>query len=234
MRVVRLGLGETLVDYQRAWDHQRALHAEIAAGDREDTVLLLEHAAVYTAGKRTARAERPIDGTPVIDVDRGGRITWHGPGQLIAYPLVRLAEPVDVIAYVRALEDAVMGVAADLGVATARVSGRSGVWVLDADGGQDRKLSAIGVRVARGVTMHGVAINASPDLAAFGAIIPCGITDAGVTSLSLEAGRTITPLDIADSTEAHLRRALAPLVRAPALAGARAAGALRLAEDVGR
>lgn len=234
MRVVRLGLGETLVDYERAWTHQRALHAEIAAGDREDTVLLLEHAPVYTAGKRTAKAERPVDGTRVVDVDRGGRITWHGPGQLVVYPLVRLREPVDVVAYVRALEDAVMGVAADLGVATARVDGRTGVWVRDANGAQDRKLSAIGVRVARGVTMHGVAINACPDLSAFGAIVPCGISDAGVTSLSLEAGRVITPLDIADATETHLRRALAPLVRTPALVGGSPGGVLRLAQDVRR
>ncbi|MFC4555835.1 lipoyl(octanoyl) transferase LipB [Georgenia faecalis] len=213
MRVERVGLGELLVDYRRVWDHQRALHAEVADGVREDTILLLEHASVYTAGKRTARSERPVDGTEVIDVDRGGRITWHGPGQLVVYPIVRLVPPVDVIAYVRALEDAVIALAGDVGVASVRVPGRSGVWIRDAAGGQDRKLASIGVRVARGVTMHGVAINACPDLTAFSAIVPCGIPDVGVTSLTAETGRVLTPLDIAPLAEHHLGRALAPLLR---------------------
>jgi lipoyl(octanoyl) transferase len=212
MRMERLGLGERHVDYRRVWEHQQALHAEVAAGGREDTVLLLEHTSVYTAGKRTARDERPTDGTEVIDVDRGGRITWHGPGQLVVYPIVRLAEPVDVIAYVRALEDAVVALAADHGVRTERVQGRSGVWVRP-PGSQDLKLASIGVRVARGVTMHGVAINVCPDLSAFSAIVACGIPDVGVTSLADQTGRPLTPVDVAGAFEAHLARALAPLVR---------------------
>lgn len=214
MRVERVGLGERYVDYREAWEHQRALHGEVAAGEREDTVLLLEHASVYTAGKRTARDERPTDGLEVIDVDRGGRITWHGPGQLIAYPIVRLAEPVDVVAYVRVLEDAVLGLAADLGVAGERVEGRSGVWVRT-PGAPDLKLASIGVRVARGVTMHGVAINACPDLTAFSAIVACGIRDAGVTSLTERTGRRVRPVELADPLEHHLRRVLPPLLRTP-------------------
>ncbi|KAE8765112.1 lipoyl(octanoyl) transferase LipB [Georgenia thermotolerans] len=214
MRFERVGLGTEHVDYHWAWDLQRRVHAEVVAGEREDTVLLLEHAGVYTAGKRTASWDRPTDGTPVVDVDRGGRITWHGPGQLIAYPIVRLREPVDVVAYVRALEQAVIDLAAGNGVATTRVAGRSGVWVTADARGRDRKLCAVGVRVAKGVTMHGIAINACPDLSAYDRIVPCGIDDADVTSLSAETGRTITPLDIVDATEDQLARALATRTRA--------------------
>lgn len=211
MRFEQLDLGTGLVDYREAWDLQRAVHAEVVAGTREDTVLLLEHADVYTAGRRTATWDRPVDGTPVIDVDRGGRITWHGPGQLVGYPIVALAEPVDVVAYVRALEGAIIDLCDDFGVAASRVAGRSGVWITADERGRDRKVAAIGVRVARGVTMHGVAINACPDLTAFDRIVPCGISDADVTSLSAEAGRRITPTDLVDPLTTHLSAHLAPM-----------------------
>lgn len=195
-------------DYHEAWELQRTLHDAVADGTRSDTLLLVEHTDVYTAGRRTRRDERPDDGTPVVDVDRGGKITWHGPGQQVAYPIVRLAEPVDVVAYVRALEEAVMRVCADLGLATVRVEGRSGVWV-EADGARrERKVCAIGVRVARGVTMHGLALNCSPDLSRFEHIVPCGITDADVTSLSLELGRTVTLEEVAPALVAALEGAL--------------------------
>lgn len=211
MRVEELSLGTSLVDYTWAWERQRAVHAEVVAGRRDDTLLLLEHDDVYTAGRRTATLDRPTDGTPVIDVDRGGRITWHGPGQLVGYPILRLAEPVDVVAYVRALEGAIIDLCADHGVPGARVEGRSGVWVTADSRGRDRKVAAIGVRVARGVTMHGIAINACPDLRAFDRIVPCGISDADVTSLSVETGRVVTPLDLAGGLVQHLEAHLAPL-----------------------
>lgn len=193
------------VDYATAWDWQKRLHAERVAGQIPDTVLLLEHDPVYTAGKRTESWERPIDGTPVIDVDRGGRITWHGPGQLTGYPIVALPDPVDVVAYVRRLEGALIEVCAAYGVETVRVEGRSGVWT--ADGA--RKVAAIGIRVARGVTMHGFALNCDFDLSAFAAIVPCGITDAGVTSLSRETGTQIAVTDVLPVVERELGRALA-------------------------
>lgn len=212
MHIVRLRLGMAQVDFREGWALQREIHQEVVAGRRPDTVLLLEHASVYTAGRRTARWERPTDGSDVVDVDRGGRITWHGPGQLVVYPIVRLADPVDVVAYVRALEQAVIDLAAEHGVTGVRVPGRSGVWVT---GSPDRKLAAVGVRVARGVTMHGVAVNADADLAPFAGIVPCGISDAGVTSLSAETGRRITPVDIAAATERHLLTTLAPCLATP-------------------
>jgi lipoyl(octanoyl) transferase len=181
-----------VVDYQVAWDWQRDLAAARAEGRGVDTVLLLSHPAVYTAGRRTEPADRPTDGTPVVDVDRGGRITWHGPGQLVGYPLIKLADPVDVVAYVRLLEQALMAACADLGVEGAgRIAGRSGVW-LPADHRPERKIAAIGVRIARGVTTHGFALNCNPDLTAYDRIVPCGIRDAGVTSLAAEVGRTLT------------------------------------------
>ena len=225
MDVVRLDLGRRRVAYAEAWQLQRDIHAEVADGTRPDTLLLVEHEDVYTAGRRTAVADRPVDGTPVVDVDRGGRITWHGPGQLVAYPIVRLAEPVDVVAYVRALEQAVIDLCADLGVATTRVEGRSGVW-LPADppgsgtGRRERKVAAIGVRVARGATMHGLALNCEPDLTAFSRIVPCGIPDADVTSLTAELGRRVTIAEVERELEAHLRTALAPLLRAVSLTAA--------------
>jgi lipoyl(octanoyl) transferase len=198
--VIRAGL----VPYEQAWAEQRRLHAERVAGARPDTVLLLEHPPVYTAGKRTEPWERPADGTPVVDVDRGGRITWHGPGQLVGYPIVALAEPVDVVAYVRRLEGILIDVCAGLGLPTTRVPGRSGVWVTG--GGQDRKVAAIGVRVSHGVTMHGFALNCDPDLAAYAGIVACGIADAGVTSLSRELGRRVGVPDAIDPVEAALRK----------------------------
>lgn len=190
--VRRLGI----VDYRVAWQQQRDLaDARVAGGS--DTLLLLEHPAVYTAGRRTEPHERPVDGTPVVDTDRGGKITWHGPGQLVGYPIIGLAEPLDVVNYVRRLEEALLKVCADLGVDAIRVPGRSGVWVPGIDGCPDRKVAAIGVRVSRATTLHGFALNCDCALDAFGAIVPCGITDAGVTSLSAELRRTVSVEDVA-------------------------------------
>jgi lipoyl(octanoyl) transferase len=177
------------VPYADAWRLQQALHAQVVAG-AEDVTLLLEHEPVYTAGKRTEPWERPTDGTPVVDVDRGGKITWHGPGQITGYPIQRLADPVDVVDYVRRLEQLLIDVCAELGLASGRVDGRSGVWTVDGA----RKIAAIGIRVARGVTMHGFALNCNPDLSAYDRIVACGITDATVTSLSQELGRDV-PVD---------------------------------------
>jgi len=209
VRVVRLGLMPDLVPYDVAWAEQRRVHALVAAGsgpDAVDTVLLLEHEPVYTAGRRTASWERPTDGSPVVDVDRGGRITWHGPGQLVGYPIVRLPEPVDVVAYVRDLEQLLIDVCADLGLATERVEGRSGVWVRGDHRGPDRKVAAIGVRVARGVTMHGFALNCDPDLSWYARIVACGIEDASVTSLTAELGRPVTVHDALPLVESRLGR----------------------------
>jgi lipoyl(octanoyl) transferase len=209
LQIIRAGT----VPYEEAWAQQRELHAQRVAGEVPDTLLLLEHPSVYTAGRRTEPHERPFDGTPVIDVDRGGKITWHGPGQLVGYPIVALPDPVDVVAYVRRLEEALIEVCAGFGVDAGRVEGRSGVWVAADEPGQglrpERKIAAIGIRVARGVTMHGFAINCDPDLGAFGAIVPCGIPDAGVTSLSAELGRDVTVDDATGPVENAMRRVLA-------------------------
>jgi lipoyl(octanoyl) transferase len=191
-----------LMEYQEAWDFQRTIHEEVASGSRPNTLLLLEHPSVYTAGRRTEAAERPADGTPVIDVDRGGRITWHGPGQLVGYPIVKLQKPTELVGFVREIEAALIRVCNDLGVATVRIDGRSGVWIQDERG--DRKIAAIGVRVAKGVTMHGFALNVNPDLAAFGQIVPCGIADADVTSLEIELGRSITIEEVVPLIERHI------------------------------
>ena len=191
MRIVHLGFSPDLVDYEQGWQAQREVHAQVVEGTLPDTTLLLEHAAVYTAGKRTEPHERPVDGTPVIDVDRGGKITWHGPGQLVGYPIVRLPAPLDVVAHVRRIERMLIEVCTEFGVAATQVAGRSGVWVPVDDRGPDRKVAAIGIRVTQGVTMHGFALNCDCDLAAFSAIVPCGIPDAGVTSLTAELGRRI-------------------------------------------
>lgn len=197
-----------LVDYLTAWERQRELVAARAEGTGVDTVLLLEHPPVYTAGKRTQPEDRPTDGTPVVEVDRGGRITWHGPGQLVGYPIVQLLAPVDVVGYVRVLEEALIAVCADLGLRTGRVAGRSGVW-LPADGIRpERKVAAIGVRIARGVTMHGFALNCDPDLAGFDRIVPCGLRDVGVTSLSAELGRDVTVAGTLDLVTRRVREAL--------------------------
>jgi lipoyl(octanoyl) transferase len=207
MRFEHLGFAPHCVDYLDAWERQRQVHEAVSEG-AEDTVLLLEHAAVFTAGKRTEPHERPFDGTPVIDVDRGGKITWHGPGQLVGYPIVRLPTPVDVVAHVRRLEEAMMRVCREFGVEATRVEGRSGVWVSADDRGPDRKLGAIGVRVSKQVTMHGFALNCDADLSWAHNIVACGIADAGVGSLSIEAGRQITVQDVLPYAEKHLQDVL--------------------------
>ncbi|MGP4054198.1 lipoyl(octanoyl) transferase LipB [Mycobacterium sp. 4D054] len=185
------------LDYRQAWDLQRRVAEERIAGG-PDTLLLLEHPPVYTAGRRTLPEEKPVDGTPVIDTDRGGKITWHGPGQLVGYPIIGLAEPLDVVNFVRRLEDSLITVCAELGLSAGRVEGRSGVWLPAAVNRPARKIAAIGIRVARATTLHGFALNCDCDLGAYGAIVPCGIRDAGVTSLTAELGRTVTVDDIAD------------------------------------
>lgn len=247
LRFVRLGFGEEAVDYLEAWQEQRRVHEARFADEIPDTCLLLEHPPVYTAGRRTEDSERPLDGTPVVDVDRGGKITWHGPGQLVGYPILKLPRPVDVVAHVRRLEDALIRTATDFGVETTRVEGRSGVWVLGdpveeraALGGlsldfdprlksdefdprlngpeyapsnagqrrEDRKLAQIGIRVAKGVTMHGFSLNVNPDNTWFDKIVPCGIRDAGVTSLSYELGHDLTVGEVLPVVERHLRDVL--------------------------
>jgi lipoyl(octanoyl) transferase len=204
-----LGLGSEHVAYQPAWDLQRAIHAEVSTGARPDTVLLLEHSSVYTAGKRTEPHERPLDGTPVIDVDRGGKITWHGPGQLVGYPIVRLPESLLVVDYVRRLEEAMIAMFADYGLSTGRIRGRSGVWLAGDAERVERKIAAIGIRVAAGTTMHGFAINVDPDLGWFDRIIPCGLTDVGVTSMAAELGANVTVTDVANKLRPHLQHYLA-------------------------
>lgn len=186
MQIRQLGV----LGYAEAWQLQREIaEARVAGG--ADTLLLLEHPPVYTAGKRTEAHERPADGTPVVDTDRGGKITWHGPGQLVGYPVIGLAEPLDVLNYVRRVEQSLINVCAELGLAAVRVEGRSGVWLPAGPGRPERKVAAIGIRVARGTTLHGFALNCDCDLAAFGRIVPCGIADAGVTSLTAELGRRV-------------------------------------------
>ncbi|TSD98523.1 lipoyl(octanoyl) transferase LipB [Gordonia rubripertincta] len=203
VEVRRLGT----VDYRDAYEIQHRLATERADGTLDhDVLLLLEHPSTYTAGKRTEDADRPTNGAPVIDVDRGGRITWHGPGQLVGYPIVKLAEPLDVVEYVRRLESALISVCAGLGVTTGRVEGRSGVWIDDAAG--ERKLGQIGIRVARGVALHGFALNIDPDMSAFEAIVPCGIADAGVTSLSRELAQPISVTSLLDTVAAAVLDAL--------------------------
>ncbi|WP_406403071.1 lipoyl(octanoyl) transferase LipB [Streptomyces sp. NBC_00879] len=247
LRFVHLGFGDEAVEYQAAWQKQREVHAARFADEIEDTCLLLEHPPVYTAGRRTQDSERPLDGTPVVDVDRGGKITWHGPGQLVGYPILKLPRPVDVVAHVRRLEDALILTCAEFGLETSRVEGRSGVWVLGdpvdrrpAIGGlsldfdprlqddefdprlngpeyapsnagqrrEDRKLAAIGIRIAKGVSMHGFALNVNPDNTWFDRIVPCGIRDAGVASLANELGRDITIAEVLPVLERQLREVL--------------------------
>lgn len=203
LEVRRLGV----VDYREAWALQRELaEARIAGGP--DTLLLLEHPPTYTAGKRTEPHERPVGSEPVVDTDRGGKITWHGPGQLVGYPIIGLAQPLDVVNFVRRLEDSLIAVCAAFGLQTGRVEGRSGVWVPGSGGRPDRKVAAIGIRVARATTLHGFAVNCDCDLAAFNAIVPCGIADAGVTSLSAELGRRISTDDVAGRVADAVRDAL--------------------------
>ncbi len=195
-----------LVEYQKAWESQRTIHQDVVDGKRPNTLLLLEHPSVFTAGRRTDDSERPTDGTPVIDVDRGGRITWHGPGQLVGYPIVKLLKPTELVGFVREIEAGLIAVCSDLGLETQRIDGRSGVWVRDHQG--DRKIAAIGIRVAKGVTMHGFALNVNPDLSAFKTIVPCGISDADVTSLEIELQRVITIDEVAPLVERHIFESL--------------------------
>ena len=199
------------MEYLDALQLQRSLHHEIAEGQRENTLLLVEHPSVYTAGKRTQDHERPNDGTPVIDVDRGGKITWHGLGQIVGYPIVRLAQPTELVGFVREIESALIATCLELGLETTRVEGRSGVWVVDNKG--ERKIAAIGIRVARGVTMHGFALNVEPDLTPFQAIIPCGIQDAAVTSLAVELGRSISLEEVLPVVEKFMYESLAKVSR---------------------
>lgn len=208
VEVQRLELGQAFQPYQPTWTLQRAVHGRRVADEIGDTLLLLEHEPVFTAGRRTVPFERPMPGTTrgaeVVDVDRGGKITWHGPGQLVGYPVVRLPEPLDVVDFVRSLEGLLIEVCAELGLHADRVAGRSGVWAPADARGPERKVAAIGIRVSRGVTMHGFAINADCDLSWFSAIVPCGIADAGVTSLSAELGRPVAVLEVADLVEQRL------------------------------
>ena len=199
------------MEYVEALQLQRSLHGEIAEGQRENTLVLVEHPSVYTAGKRTQDHERPHDGSPVIDVDRGGKITWHGLGQLVGYPIVRLAKPTELVGFVREIETALIETCSELGLVATRVQGRSGVWVVDSKG--ERKIAAIGIRVARGVTMHGFALNVEPDLSAFEAIIPCGIEDAAVTSLAIELGRSISIDEVLPVVEKYMYESLAKVSR---------------------
>jgi lipoyl(octanoyl) transferase len=218
VRVDQLGI----VDYVVAWDAQRAHAAARQTDLGPDVLMLLEHHSVYTAGKRTRPGDRPTDGTPVVDVDRGGLITWHGPGQLVGYPIIGLAEPVDVVDFVRRLEEALIRVVADLGLAgPGRVEGRTGVWLPPEGGRAERKVASIGLRVQRGVSLHGFAINCNPDLAEFERIVPCGITDADMTSLSAELGREVTvdelrepvAVAVADALDGRLPVAEHPIER---------------------
>ena len=202
IRVIHAGL----VEYHSALATQRAIHSEISQSSLENTLILLEHPSVYTAGRRTLDSEKPMDGTPVVDVDRGGKITWHGPGQLVGYPIVRLANPHELVGFVRTIEAALIKVCKEFGITTQCISKRSGVWVVDDRG--ERKIAAIGIRVAKGVTMHGFALNVNPDMSAFGQIIPCGIADAEVTSLAMELGRDVSVSDVAPIVQRHMIDAL--------------------------
>jgi lipoyl(octanoyl) transferase len=195
-----------LVDYMNTWNYQRELVNAIAEETKPNTLLLLEHPSVYTAGRMTKIDERPVDGTPVIDVDRGGKITWHGQGQLVGYPIVKLKNRNDVVGFVREIEKALIEVCADFGIATEQYCDRSGVWIRDAQ--SDRKIAAIGIRVSKGVTMHGFALNVNPDMSAFSKIVPCGIPDADVTSMATELRRAIDIAEVTQSVEKRIIKAL--------------------------
>ena len=195
-----------LIEYQKAWDYQREIQAGVIDGTISNTLLLLEHPSIYTAGRRTETHERPIDGTPVIDVDRGGKITWHGEGQLVGYPIIKLSNRNDVVGFVREIENALIAACSEFSVKTERYCERSGVWIRDSKG--DRKIAAIGIRVAKGVTMHGFALNINPDMSAYDRISPCGFTDTGVTSLANELGRDIKVSEVLPVVERHILHAL--------------------------
>jgi lipoyl(octanoyl) transferase len=210
LNFIHAGFGDAAVDYETAWADQRTRHAARVADEAADCVVLLEHQSVYTAGKRTEPLDRPFDGTPVIDVDRGGKITWHGPGQLVGYPIVRLPEGVYVVDFVRRVEQVIIDAFAELGQTGVRIKGRSGVWVETPEGEEDRKLAAVGLRVAQGVTMHGFSINCDNDLDWYHRIVPCGIRDASVTTLSEELGRKVTVAEVLPIVERHLHLLTAP------------------------
>jgi lipoyl(octanoyl) transferase len=196
-----------VVEYETALENQRSIHADVVSGKLTNSLLLLEHPSIYTAGKRTQDSEKPTDGTPVINVDRGGKITWHGPGQLVGYPIVRLSNPHELVGFVREIESGLINVCQEFGISTSRIPGRSGVWVVDSRG--ERKIAAIGIRVASGVTMHGFALNVNPDLSAFSKIIPCGISDADVTSLALEIGAEVSISDVIPVVRKYISQSLA-------------------------
>lgn len=196
-----------IIDYEKAWQIQRTVHAEVAEGSRPNTLMLLQHPPVFTAGRRTLDHERPSDGTPVIDVDRGGKITWHGPGQIVGYPIVRLANRLDVVGFVREIETALIAVCNQFDIDAERYCERSGVWLRDEKG--DRKIAAIGIRYAKGVTMHGFALNVNPDLSWFDRIVPCGLPDATATSMSAELGRNVAIEEVIPVVERHVYEALA-------------------------
>lgn len=211
MRFEYLGIADDVrSDYRETWDHQRDVHARVAAGELDDTTIFVQHAPVYTAGRRTEPQERPFDGTPVVDVDRGGKITYHGPGQLVGYPIVTLPDGVGVVDYVRRVEEAVIRTLAGYGLTTGRVADRTGVW-LERDGLRpERKICAIGIRVSKRTTLHGFALNVASEASGpFANIIPCGITDAGVTTIEDELGRALTLDQVAHDLEPHLAELLA-------------------------
>ncbi|MDJ0313211.1 lipoyl(octanoyl) transferase LipB [Arthrobacter sp. H35-D1] len=228
-----VGFAPNFIDYNDAWEQQRQVHADVVAGKSPHTALLLEHAPVYTAGKRTEDHERPFDGTPVINVDRGGKLTWHGPGQLVMYPIVRLADAHSIRAYVHALEDIIIEVLGHCGVVGVRVDGRAGIWLPADDKGGDRKIAAIGIRVHDGVTMHGIAINANNSLDPYAQIIACGIQDAGTTTLQAETGKNISPQDLVPLVKDATARFLAPLIAETQPEQATTAGSAKAAQSEG-
>lgn len=201
-----LGFAPVYSDYLRTWDLQKKYHEEVLAGDRESTILLLEHPPVYTAGKRTEDHERPTDGTKVVDVDRGGKITWHGPGQLVAYLVYKLNDTKEVRLFVSQLEDSMIELLAEYDIEATTIEGRAGVWILGDGTRRDRKIGAIGIRIHEGVTMHGLALNCSNDLGAYESIIACGIADADTTTMSAELGRNVTPEDVANRLDEILHQ----------------------------
>ena len=196
-----------LLDYNEALLIQRSTHEQVSAGVMPNTLFFVEHPSVFTAGKRTLDEERPIDGTPVIDVDRGGKITWHGPGQIVGYPILRLAKPTELVGFVREIEGALIDTCREFGLNVQRIKGRSGVWTCNED--NPKKIAAIGIRVAKGTTMHGFALNVNPDLGAFSQIIPCGIADAEVTSMAQELQREITSQEVLPILERNIVSTLA-------------------------
>ncbi|WP_256173888.1 MULTISPECIES: lipoyl(octanoyl) transferase LipB [Micrococcaceae] len=214
INVLEPGYGKDAVEYMKAWSLQQRIHDEVVSGNVQPTVIMLEHPPTYTAGRRTQDSDRPTDGTPVVDVDRGGLITWHGPGQLVAYPIVPLRDRAAIKSFVWALEEAIIKTVADFGITAQRVEQRAGVWVLK-EGVQDEKIAAIGLHIDNGVSMHGLSLNVNNSLAPYDVIVPCGIQDSGVTTMALQAGRNIEVADVVESLSGHLLEELAPVVTTP-------------------